>query len=158
MIAALAESVAEALRMDIDPELGCNIVDIDLAYGLEVDDGRVRILLSTTTLGCPPTGFIRQAIESCAAVVPASGRSRSDDLAAALVAGPHQRRDEGAFRRLGLNLTEPSDRLRRSTASTRARQRSAIEDHEQTEGAAPRGPGQAYRECHLLAGERRQNA
>jgi hypothetical protein len=47
---------------------------------------------------------------------------------------------QGVFRRLGLSLTGLSDRPR--CGARRARQCCAIEDHEQPEGAAPRGPGQ----------------
>ncbi len=67
---ALAATLAEALKTVIDPELGYNIVDIGLVYDLEVHDRRARILLTTTTPGCPATNYIRQAVESCAAAVP----------------------------------------------------------------------------------------
>lgn len=63
-------TVAEALKAVIDPELGYNIVDIGLVYDVEVHDGRARILLTTTTPGCPATDYIRQAVETCAAAVP----------------------------------------------------------------------------------------
>jgi metal-sulfur cluster biosynthetic enzyme len=66
----LVQSVAEALRDVIDPELGYNIVDIGLVYDLGVEDGRARILLTTTTPGCPATNYIRQAVEERAASAP----------------------------------------------------------------------------------------
>jgi metal-sulfur cluster biosynthetic enzyme len=69
----LAARVAAALKTVIDPELGYNIVDIGLVYGLEEAGGRVRIMLTTTTPGCPATAFLRQAVESCAAAVPGVG-------------------------------------------------------------------------------------
>lgn len=62
--------LADALKAVIDPELGYNIVDIGLIYDVEVEDGRARILLTTTTPGCPATNYIRQAVEDCAAAVP----------------------------------------------------------------------------------------
>lgn len=62
--------LANALRGVIDPELGYNIVDIGLIYDLGVEDGRARILLTTTTPGCPATNFIRQAVEERAQSVP----------------------------------------------------------------------------------------
>jgi metal-sulfur cluster biosynthetic enzyme len=73
MSGTLAEHVAEALETVIDPELGYNIIDIGLVYDLEVEGGRVRILLTTTTPGCPATAFIREAVESCVAAVPGVG-------------------------------------------------------------------------------------
>lgn len=67
----LVQSLADALRAVIDPELGYNIVDIGLVYDVGVEeDGRARILLTTTTPGCPATNYIRQAVEERAASVP----------------------------------------------------------------------------------------
>lgn len=66
----LTLAVADALRTVIDPELGYNIVDIGLVYEIEVIDGRARILLTTTTPGCPATNYIRQGAETSAAAVP----------------------------------------------------------------------------------------
>lgn len=66
----LVQTLADSLKSVIDPELGYNIVDIGLVYEVEVLDGRARILLTTTTPGCPATNYIRQAVESCAAAVP----------------------------------------------------------------------------------------
>ena len=64
------QDLANALRAVIDPELGYNIVDIGLIYDVEIEDGRARILLTTTTPGCPATNYIRQAVEECASAVP----------------------------------------------------------------------------------------
>jgi metal-sulfur cluster biosynthetic enzyme len=66
----IVQRLAEALKTVIDPELGYNIVDIGLVYDLEVEGARARILLTTTTPGCPATDYIRQGAETCAASVP----------------------------------------------------------------------------------------
>jgi metal-sulfur cluster biosynthetic enzyme len=66
----LVQGLADALRDVIDPELGYNIVDIGLVYDLGIDGGRARILLTTTTPGCPATNFIRQAVKERAASAP----------------------------------------------------------------------------------------
>jgi metal-sulfur cluster biosynthetic enzyme len=66
----IVEHLADALRAVIDPELGYSIVDIGLVYDLAVEDGCARILLTTTTPGCPATNYIRQAVEERAASVP----------------------------------------------------------------------------------------
>jgi metal-sulfur cluster biosynthetic enzyme len=50
----LNESVVLAtLRQVIDPELDCNIVDLGLIYSVAIDGGRVQVLMTLTTPGCP---------------------------------------------------------------------------------------------------------
>ena len=45
--------VLEALRSVMDPELGCNIVDLGLIYQVDIQGNRVRIRMTATTPGCP---------------------------------------------------------------------------------------------------------
>ncbi|MBU6444514.1 MAG: metal-sulfur cluster assembly factor [Alphaproteobacteria bacterium] len=66
----LIQSLLDALRTVIDPELGHNIVDLGLVYEAHVENGRAAILLTTTVPGCPATDFIRQGVEARAAEVP----------------------------------------------------------------------------------------
>lgn len=56
----LAERVREALRRVIDPEIGFNIVDIGLIYDIVIEEGGcARITMTTTTMGCPATDYLR---------------------------------------------------------------------------------------------------
>jgi metal-sulfur cluster biosynthetic enzyme len=49
----LREQVLDALRQVDDPELGINIVDLGLVYGIELDGDTVHITYTLTTMGCP---------------------------------------------------------------------------------------------------------
>lgn len=48
-----AESVRQALRHVIDPELGINVVDLGLVYRIDVEDGAVRVSMTMTSAACP---------------------------------------------------------------------------------------------------------
>lgn len=47
------DQVFDKLRLCLDPELGINIVDLGLIYGINIEDSRVTVLLTLTTPGCP---------------------------------------------------------------------------------------------------------
>lgn len=67
------EQVTEALREVFDPELGMSVVDLGLIYGIEIDAGRVRVLMTLTTQGCPlhdsMAEWVRQAVGRVPGVV-----------------------------------------------------------------------------------------
>jgi metal-sulfur cluster biosynthetic enzyme len=50
---ALREQVLRALSNVHDPELGINIVDLGLVYGVEFEGDTVHIQYTLTTMGCP---------------------------------------------------------------------------------------------------------
>ncbi|RUW29474.1 metal-sulfur cluster assembly factor, partial [Mesorhizobium sp. M1E.F.Ca.ET.041.01.1.1] len=65
------ETVKEALRLVIDPELGHNIVDLGLVYAVLVNDGGVvNIVMTTTTRGCPATDYLKEGARDAAWGVP----------------------------------------------------------------------------------------
>jgi metal-sulfur cluster biosynthetic enzyme len=67
----LVEQIRDALRVVIDPELGHNIVELGFVYDIAVDEGGVvTITMTTTTRGCPATGFLKQGAANSAWGVP----------------------------------------------------------------------------------------
>ncbi len=58
-----AEEVIEALKDVIDPELGINIVDLGLLYGVTIaEDNTISLNMTLTSAACPLTDVIeRQA-------------------------------------------------------------------------------------------------
>lgn len=61
----------EALRAVIDPELGINVVDLGLVYGIASDEGGVRVRMTMTSPACPMTEMIEDDVR--AALAPLSG-------------------------------------------------------------------------------------
>ncbi|MFM5968301.1 MAG: metal-sulfur cluster assembly factor [Micrococcales bacterium] len=55
------DEVLEALKDVIDPELGVNIVDLGLIYGLlKSEDGALLINMTLTSAGCPLTDVLEE--------------------------------------------------------------------------------------------------
>jgi metal-sulfur cluster biosynthetic enzyme len=52
----------EVLRQVIDPELGCNIVDLGLIYSVEIRDDLARVTMTLTTPGCPMHDSISEGV------------------------------------------------------------------------------------------------
>ena len=59
MSAVTAEQVREELKDVIDPELGYNIVDLGLIYGVTIQEARVEVVMTMTTPGCPASQYIQ---------------------------------------------------------------------------------------------------
>lgn len=58
------ENVREALKQVIDPELGVNVVDLGLVYGIAIVDGHAEITMTLTTLGCPLHDSLSDAVQT----------------------------------------------------------------------------------------------
>ena len=53
---ATEDEIRSAMKQVEDPELGVNVVDLGLLYGVNVaDDGHVTLDMTLTSMGCPLT-------------------------------------------------------------------------------------------------------
>lgn len=65
------DMVREALRENvIDPEIGVNVVDLGLVYGIEVKDSTAEVTMTLTTPMCPLGPYIDQEVRSAVQDVP----------------------------------------------------------------------------------------
>lgn len=67
MAVPTVEDIEEALRDVIDPELGINVVDLGLLYGVNLDGTKCVVDMTLTSAACPLTDVIEdqatQALE-----------------------------------------------------------------------------------------------
>jgi metal-sulfur cluster biosynthetic enzyme len=62
---AHVDDVEEAMRDVVDPELGINVVDLGLVYGITVDDDNVATIdMTLTSAACPLTDVIQDQTDS----------------------------------------------------------------------------------------------
>lgn len=52
------EDMEEAMRDVVDPELGINVVDLGLVYGMTFEDGIAKLDMTLTSPACPLTDVI----------------------------------------------------------------------------------------------------
>lgn len=68
------EQVYDALRAVIDPEVGIDIVNLGLVYGVDIDDSDINVTMTMTTSACPLHGYITdQAKEAIASNIADAG-------------------------------------------------------------------------------------
>jgi metal-sulfur cluster biosynthetic enzyme len=67
---ATKDEVVEALRQVEDPELGMDIVDLGLMYDVELENGRVKVIHTLTSMGCPVGPMIQQQIDEVVRALP----------------------------------------------------------------------------------------
>jgi metal-sulfur cluster biosynthetic enzyme len=62
------DDVLEAMRDVVDPELGINVVDLGLVYGVDISDDQVVTLdMTLTSAACPLTDVIEDQAHSALA-------------------------------------------------------------------------------------------
>ena len=68
------EDLEEAMRDVVDPELGINVVDLGLVYGIHVDDENVATLdMTLTSAACPLTDVIEDQAREALCKGPGGG-------------------------------------------------------------------------------------
>jgi metal-sulfur cluster biosynthetic enzyme len=58
------ETILETLRQVIDPEIGCNIVDLGLVYRIACTGGKLTVTMTLTTPGCPMHDSIAEGVKN----------------------------------------------------------------------------------------------
>lgn len=66
--------VLELLADVIDPELGVDIVNLGLVYGVEIGTGAVVVRMTLTTPGCPLHAYLDDEVNRCLAQLPGAPR------------------------------------------------------------------------------------
>jgi metal-sulfur cluster biosynthetic enzyme len=64
------EEVFDALRVVEDPELGMDIVELGLLYDVAVENGKVHVIFTLTSMGCPVGPMIEEQIRETVAAMP----------------------------------------------------------------------------------------
>ncbi|GAB3216939.1 metal-sulfur cluster assembly factor [Kineococcus gypseus] len=103
-VPAALEEVEEALKDVVDPELGINVVDLGLIYGLTVSDDNVATIdMTLTSAACPLTDVIEEQTEQALTDVVAGHRINWVWMPPW---GPEKITDEGReqLRALGFNV------------------------------------------------------
>ncbi len=63
-------AIEEALRDVIDPELGINVVDLGLLYGVAIEpDGTIVLDMTLTTAACPLTDVIEEQAQQALGLI-----------------------------------------------------------------------------------------
>ena len=58
------DALNTAMKAVVDPEIGINVVDLGLVYGYDKapDEGKVTVVMTLTSMGCPLTELIHQQV------------------------------------------------------------------------------------------------
>lgn len=60
------EQILDALRLVIDPELGLNVIDLGLIYGIDIGERAITVSMTLTTSGCPLHESMAEAVRHVA--------------------------------------------------------------------------------------------
>ena len=58
------DGVMNALRNCYDPEIPVNIVDLGLVYSVAIDEDKVKVRMTLTTMGCPAHAYLMHQVQT----------------------------------------------------------------------------------------------
>jgi metal-sulfur cluster biosynthetic enzyme len=67
------DDLEEAMRDVVDPELGINVIDLGLVYGIAAEDGIATIDMTLTSAACPLTDIIEDQTRAALTTGPTGG-------------------------------------------------------------------------------------
>ncbi|MDQ4115404.1 MAG: metal-sulfur cluster assembly factor [Actinomycetota bacterium] len=70
---ASLDDLTEAMKDVVDPELGINVVDLGLVYGIDVDGSTAVVDMTLTSAACPLTDVIEEQTKSALTSGPDGG-------------------------------------------------------------------------------------
>jgi metal-sulfur cluster biosynthetic enzyme len=108
-VKAKEDDILEAMKDVVDPELGINVVDLGLIYGVHVDEQNVVTLdMTLTSAACPLTDVIEDQSRSALCSGPEGGLATDLKINWVWIPpwGPDKITDEGRdqLRALGFNV------------------------------------------------------
>jgi metal-sulfur cluster biosynthetic enzyme len=74
------DALVDALRTVDDPEAGINVVDLGLIYSVDVDDARVRVVMTMTTPACPVADVLTERVQATIESMVPAGTAVEVDL------------------------------------------------------------------------------
>ncbi len=75
-----AQRIYDALQTVIDPEIGENLIDLGLIYGIEVNNGVARVTFTMTSYACPMSEMVIEDIHDTVSKVLHGGEELELDL------------------------------------------------------------------------------
>jgi metal-sulfur cluster biosynthetic enzyme len=70
--------VLQALRQVLDPEIGCNLVDLGLIYDVKIQGDQVQVAMTLTTPGCPMHDTLRAGVQQALLALPGVADAQVD--------------------------------------------------------------------------------
>ena len=72
------DAVREALKAVVDPEIGLDIVNLGLIYGVDVDENNIKVEMTLTGPGCPIGPMLQSQVYGVAAGFPGARNVQVD--------------------------------------------------------------------------------